>query len=415
MSYPVKLQIVTARNSLESPDGRNLNGGRTRARPRPADRRQHLIEVAARAFSDAGYHAVRLDDIAETAGISAPALYRHFPNKYALFAEATAALATRLAAASAGVDVGDGNPRAELSALLTAISATAIENRRTGGLYLWESRYLVGSDAEFVRSVVIGQHRRLRSAITRSRPDIGKPDADLLAAAMTSVVASAATHRASLPARPEHTLLRDAALSILDLDLGATDDQTTTVSGGLAPTSRRETILTESTTLFAARGFHNVTIDDIGQASGIPASGVYRHFPSKVAILEAAFWRASDRTTSTITDALAASRTPTEAVRHLVRRYTELCCSATDLITVYLAEVGHLGASARTALRRQQRLNVEEWATWVCRARPGLSPTAARFLVHAELATVADLVRSSHPSPPERIDAIGRRILLAEN
>lgn len=68
-------------------------------RRRPADRRRLIIDAAAVAFSDGGYHAVRLDDIADAVGISTPALYRHFPNKYALFAETTAELAIGLRSA----------------------------------------------------------------------------------------------------------------------------------------------------------------------------------------------------------------------------------------------------------------------------------------------------------------------------
>jgi tetratricopeptide (TPR) repeat protein len=49
-------------------------------------RRAQLLEAAAVAFGRRGYAAVGLGDIAAAVGISAPALYRHFPGKYALFA-----------------------------------------------------------------------------------------------------------------------------------------------------------------------------------------------------------------------------------------------------------------------------------------------------------------------------------------
>ncbi|MGW5521287.1 TetR/AcrR family transcriptional regulator [Gordonia sp. NPDC003950] len=407
---------MTVRSSVDSPDDpRRAESAQRRERVRrPADRRRHLIEVAARRFSEGGYHAVRLDDIAEAAGVSAPALYRHFPNKYALFAEATSTLAQRLADAIDGIDVNTDDPPTELARLLAAIAATAVDNRRTGGLYRWESRYLLGADREYVRSVVINQHCRLRCALVGVRADLDRHDADLLTAAMTSVVASPATHRASLPAREVASLLRDAAMSLVDLDLprpAKSAGQPT----GLAPSARRETILSQSINLFAANGFHDVTIEDIGQASGVGASGVYRYFPSKVAILEATFLRAQDRTAAIIADALAASRTPREAITELVRRYVDLCCNNPQLIAVYETEVGHLGTATRTTLRHHQRLNVEEWATWVTRERPDISATAARFLVHAELAAIADLVRDNAAPDADRITAVGVRILLGKN
>ena len=50
---------------------------------------------------------------------------------------------------------------------------------------------------------------------------------------------------------------------------------------------RRERILRAAAELVAARGFHAVSMADIGAASGIVGSGVYRHFESKSAVLAA--------------------------------------------------------------------------------------------------------------------------------
>ncbi|GAC01741.1 putative TetR family transcriptional regulator [Gordonia namibiensis NBRC 108229] len=381
-------------------------------RRRPADRRRLIIDAAAKAFSDGGYHAVRLDDIADAVGISAPALYRHFPNKYALFAETTAVLAQSLRSALDAVDT-DGDD--ELRDLLVAITAASFENRRTGGLYRWESRYLEPADRDIVRDVVVHQHRRVRAAARRLRPDLGDADANLIVAAMTSVAASPTTHRSSLPAREVTALVSEAALDLLDVDLPDPVEPPAPAVHGLAPAAKREIILTEAINLFAARGFRDVTIEDIAHAADLPASGVYRHFPSKVAILEASFWRATDRVTTAISDALADATTPHEALAGMVRRYVRLTCSSTDLISVYETEIGHATPEARDALRNQQRITVEEWATWMSRERANLPITHARFLVHAALNVVTDLSRLRPQPSPERIEALSVRILLGGN
>ncbi|BDZ65960.1 TetR/AcrR family transcriptional regulator [Agromyces mangrovi Wang et al. 2018] len=54
-------------------------------RRRPKDRKQRIEAAAAEAFSAHGFHAVGMEDIAAAVGVSAPALYRHYPSKYALF------------------------------------------------------------------------------------------------------------------------------------------------------------------------------------------------------------------------------------------------------------------------------------------------------------------------------------------
>lgn len=64
-------------------------GVRGRNEPRvrlPRDeRRALLLEAALGAFSEKGYHATAMDDIAERAGVSKPVLYQHFDSKLDLY------------------------------------------------------------------------------------------------------------------------------------------------------------------------------------------------------------------------------------------------------------------------------------------------------------------------------------------
>ena len=381
----------------------HING---QPRRRPADRRALILHTAAQEFSDRGYHAVRLEEIADIVGISAPALYRHFPTKYALFAEATGLLADVLTEALE-------TSQSDLESALTALVQSAIDHRRTGGLYRWDQRYLNGDDATKVKDVLVEQHRRIRAALLNARPNIPRPHADLLVAAMISVVASPTTHRTALADREIRRLLVATALSLADVaPLLAADASVQRPPSGLAPASKRELILTGSISLFSARGFREVTIDEIAAAAGVPASGVYRHFESKAAILSAAFWRASDRVSAATSDALAASTTSRAALESLAARYVQLFVRDNALVTVYLSEIGHLVPSERSALRRQQRANVDEWAAWVTRDRgDAISRGQARFLVHAALNAISDLLRLRRPPTAEQVTAIGCAIL----
>ena len=49
--------------------------------------------------------------------------------------------------------------------------------------------------------------------------------------------------------------------------------------------SRRDQILATAAELFAARGFHGVSVADLGAACGISGPALYKHFPSKDAML----------------------------------------------------------------------------------------------------------------------------------
>ena len=52
--------------------------------PRPA-RREQLLGAAREVFVAQGYHAAAMDGIADTAGVSKPVLYQHFPSKLELY------------------------------------------------------------------------------------------------------------------------------------------------------------------------------------------------------------------------------------------------------------------------------------------------------------------------------------------
>jgi AcrR family transcriptional regulator len=61
-----------------------------------SDRRSKLLAAAERLVAERGYLAVRLEDIGAAAGVSGPAIYRHFPNKEALLVELLVGVSTRL-------------------------------------------------------------------------------------------------------------------------------------------------------------------------------------------------------------------------------------------------------------------------------------------------------------------------------
>ncbi len=52
--------------------------------------------------------------------------------------------------------------------------------------------------------------------------------------------------------------------------------------------SRREEILEIAVGLFASRGYHGVSMDDIGAAAGVTGPALYHHFAGKEAMLAAA-------------------------------------------------------------------------------------------------------------------------------
>lgn len=372
-------------------------------RRRPKDRKEQIVRVAAESFSARGYNEVGIDDIAAAVGISGPALYRHFPNKYALFRHVVLTLADVLVAAcevenpSSPGDTeryGGADPGTQLGTVLRALIAATIEQRTTGGLYRWEERYLTTEDREAARARIALVNRSISAPLTRLRPGLEATDTALLSAAALSVVGSITAHRTPLADKRIEALLHEAAWSVLTADVSAWPEgghERTSPAPGLPSSSKREQLLQAALHLFYERGYHDVSIEEIGSAAELNASGVYRYFDSKADLLAAIFTRASERLTAATTTVLATSATPIEALHGLTRMYVRLSFAQTELMHVYYAEVGGLPEKERSALRAQQRDHIEEWVALLKQPHPTRPAAELRFLVHAALGLVLDV------------------------
>jgi AcrR family transcriptional regulator len=90
----------------------------TRRSRAKSDRRGQLVAAAERLIAERGFLAVRLEDIGSAAGISGPAIYRHFPNKEALLVELLVSVSARLHAGGRAVVAGTDDPAEALDGLI---------------------------------------------------------------------------------------------------------------------------------------------------------------------------------------------------------------------------------------------------------------------------------------------------------
>jgi len=68
----------------------------SRAERRLAETRHEIVQAAAEVFVERGYHATRLSDIAERAGVGQGTLYRHFKDKREILDSVVARAVSRL-------------------------------------------------------------------------------------------------------------------------------------------------------------------------------------------------------------------------------------------------------------------------------------------------------------------------------
>ena len=132
--------------------------------------------------------------------------------------------------------------------------------------------------------------------------------------------------------------------------------------------------------MFATFGYHGVSIEDLGAAVGISGPGVYRHFPSKDALLADLLVGISEDLLEGGRAEVAAACGPADALGRLVDRHLAFSLAEPDLIRVHDRDLASLSPSDGHAVRRLQRSYVE---LWVDQLVPPLERAAARARAHA--------------------------------
>ena len=387
-------------------------GVRADARRRPKDRKQQIARASAEAFSELGYHAVSMEDIASRVGVTAASLYRHYAGKYELFRAAVLGLGEQLVSATDFVGENPQDPPDELwDRIVDALIETTLRNRSSGGLYRWEGRYLQPEDQALLNEQIKLVNRRLQSPLRVLRPGLASRKRWILSSAVLSVIGSITDHRAKLPTDDVRNLLAQMARDIRDTELPDSADTTPLRPLPIDAAGDYEQILHTAMVLFNERGYRETGMDDIAAATGVPLSSIYRFFGGKGAILASVYRRAADRVSGDLALILAATDDPVDVVARLIDAYIWRSFVEPELAYVYYAERVNVPAEDQVALHNIQRATVEAWVVQVVGARQGMSAAEARFAVHAAFALVVDLGRLARYENTESSRLIVGRLL----
>ncbi|MFE3127359.1 TetR/AcrR family transcriptional regulator [Streptomyces hydrogenans] len=370
-----------------SPSARPAETARPVPATRPRNRRQLIVDAAGRVFSERGYHASSMEDVAARVDITATALYRHFPNKYALFAECASVMVDGLVAA-----LDEVPSDAPLAEVLTAVARITVAHRASGGVYRWEARYLEREDRRRLKTKYDRVVDRVDDAVRREHPF---PDGRLRATAALGAIGSITMHRTSIAQRRAEDLLVKSALGVAASDPGAEGSAPAPVElpARPVPRTRRDEILAAAVPLFARDGFASVTNGQIARAVGLTPSALYRHYPGKIDVLAAACLQAADLLARGTERSLRGVTAPYDAVVALAATHVAYCFEYTDLNSVAEAELPGLPAEPRRPLVLAQRKHIAVWEHWLRLARPELDSRQARALAHAGFGVVVEAGR----------------------
>jgi AcrR family transcriptional regulator len=173
--------------------------------------------------------------------------------------------------------------------------------------------------------------------------------------------------------------------------------------------ARKDRILTAAADLVARHGYHAVGMADIGAAAGIVGSGIYRHFPSKSALLAALLSTVMDEMERTAAAIVTGSAGDREAVEGLVANHVRIAIEQRRLLQVYYREAHNLPEEDLRRLRRAQRHYVEEWVVVLAPLRRDLSDAEVRLTVHAAVGTTQAVLFHHSGLPARRLtELLGR-------
>ncbi|MCB8957687.1 MAG: TetR/AcrR family transcriptional regulator [Nocardioides sp.] len=177
--------------------------------------------------------------------------------------------------------------------------------------------------------------------------------------------------------------------------------------------SRRDQILATAAELFATRGFHGVSVADLGAACGISGPALYKHFSSKQAMLAEMLVSISEELLRVGQERVAAAAGPESAVAALVDWHVDFALRHRPLIVVQDRDWESLPPEARERVRSLQRAYVDLWAAQLRLLDPRLDLPTARAMAHAAFGLINSTPHSGLLPDDQMRDVLSRMALGA--
>lgn len=177
--------------------------------------------------------------------------------------------------------------------------------------------------------------------------------------------------------------------------------------------TRREQILAIAAELFASRGFHGVSVADIGAACGISGPALYKHFASKDAILAEMLIAISERLLEVGRERSESAEDATSALIALVDWHVDFALHDRALIVVQDRDWESLPDDARERVRRLQREYVDLWAARLRELHQDLPADSARAMAHAAFGLINSTPHSGLLPNPRMRELLTRMALSA--
>jgi AcrR family transcriptional regulator len=174
---------------------------------------------------------------------------------------------------------------------------------------------------------------------------------------------------------------------------------------------RRSQILETAAELFASRGYHGVSVADLGAACGISGPALYKHFESKQAMLAEMLVSISEELLRVGQQRVADADGPAAAVTALVDWHVDFALQHRPLIVVQDRDWESLPEDARERVRTLQREYVDLWAAELRLLDKGLDLATARAMAHVAFGLINSTPHSGLLPDPQMRELLTRMAL----
>ncbi len=186
-----------------------------RVRRRDPDRRQRILAAAADLVAARGYHEVGMTDIGAAAGITGPAIYRHFDGKSDVLVTMFDAVIDELLAGAAAIAASERAPLDALRALIGGQLRFVGRDRTLAQVYYYELANLPDEDRRRLRRKQRLYLDHWVGTLALLRPEGSEPELRARVHAAIGAIQSVLQYSSTLPAGQLEALVTASAELIL--------------------------------------------------------------------------------------------------------------------------------------------------------------------------------------------------------
>src|SRR5919197_40713 len=179
-------------------------------------RREAILSSALELFRQRGFHAVGIDEIGTAAGISGPAVYRHFRSKDSLLVSLFDQISERMLQGAQEIGAKPLSPDEALDQLVALHVSFAVDERSLLAVWIQDWRSLPDPDAHRIRRRQVEYVSEWTAALRRLRPDLSFQQVETIVYAAIGAINSVAFHDSRLPRDALDPLLCRLARGVLN-------------------------------------------------------------------------------------------------------------------------------------------------------------------------------------------------------